>query len=63
MKQGNVDLYHRPRIKNDDGSISTLLTETLDSRNFETDIPWVMNITPITKDGELLGEEQLYSYV
>ena len=60
---GNVDLNNRPKIKNLDGTISTLLTQTLDSRNFETDIPWVMNVTPITSDGQLLSDEYVTEYI
>jgi len=50
---GNVDLYNRNIIKRPDigeDVYSTIETATLDSRNFETDIPWVMNITPIPPD-------------
>ena len=62
--KGNVqNLYNRKRINNADGSYSTLLTTTLDSRNFETDVPWIMNITPITEDGKILSEEELSNYV
>ena len=60
---GNVDLYNRPILNNGDGSYSTLLTTTLDSRNYETDIPWVMNVTPITKDGKKLDDGALGEYI
>ena len=60
---GNVDLYNRPILNNEDGSYSTLLTTTLDSRNYETDIPWVMNVTPITKDGKKLDDGALEEYI
>lgn len=60
---GNVDLYNRPILNNEDGSYSTLLTTTLDSRNYETDIPWIMNVTPITKDGKKLDDGALEEYI
>ena len=60
---GNVDLYNRPILNNGDGSYSTLLTTTLDSRNYETDVPWIMNVTPITKDGKKLDDGALEEYI
>ena len=55
-------MYERPKIDNGDGTYSTLLTATLDSRNFETTVPFAMNITPIPPDAKtvkdiLTGEE------
>lgn len=63
MSNGNVDLYNRTKHLNEDGSYSTLLTTTFDSRNFETDVPWVANVTPLTKDGKLLDEEYVIEYI
>jgi hypothetical protein len=60
---GNVDLYNRPILNNEDGSYSTLITATEDSRNYKTNIPWVMNITPITKDGQKLDDGALTKYI
>lgn len=67
---GNVDLYNRNIIKRPDigeDVYSTIETATLDSRNFETDIPWVMNITPIPPDAQtykdIISQEELDTYV
>jgi len=64
QKKGNVqDLYNRPHVENENGSYSTLLTTTLDSRNFETEIPWVLNITAVDHDGNILSDEAINDYV
>jgi len=67
---GNVDLYNRKRIDRTDlgeGWYSTLETATLESRNFKSDVPWVMNITPIPPDAkdvkDMLSQEKLDKYV
>ena len=60
---GNVNAWERPVLHNADGSISTLLTATEESRNYQSDIPWVMNITPITPDGQKLSDTQLEEYI
>ena len=67
---GNVDLYNRNRIKRPDigeDVYSTIETATLDSRNFETDMPFVMNITPIPPDAQtfedILSDAELDEYV
>jgi len=57
---------NRPIINNEDGSISTLLTETIDPRNYgkeAIDFPFVLNMTPITSDGQLLDENSFNEYV
>ena len=60
---GNVDLFNRPVLQNADGTISTLLTATEESRNYQSDLSWVMNISPITPDGQKLDEDNFYGYI
>ena len=60
---GNVDLFNRPVLQNADGSITTLFSSTEDSRNYESKIPWVMNITPVTPAGKELSDAELQSYI
>ena len=60
---GNIDIFNRPVLQNADGTISTLKTITADSRNYESEIPWIMNITPITQDGQELSDAQLDEYI
>lgn len=67
FSNSNVDLLKRKAVQIGD-DIATVLTETITaSADGQHGIKWnqdvVVNITPITPDGEKLDEEEFYKYV
>ena len=64
---GNVDMYNRPKIDMGNGDYATVLTSTLESRNYNSNIPWVMNITPIPPDAssveDILSDSEIDEYI
>lgn len=56
LVQGNIDIYHRPIVKNSDGSISTVR-----SMNFEEDGQEIL-IPTVSDEGEIMDPEQPINY-
>lgn len=59
---GNVDLTMRPVIENEDGTISTVLSQWFDANIGEEETPVAVHLTPILQDGTKLSEEELEDY-
>lgn len=52
VEPGNIDIYNRPKVRNPDGSISTVFSHGYNFGGQETLIPWV------SPDGRMLNEQQ-----
>ena len=69
--KGNTNLFTQPHIENLDGTYSTIQGATLDPRKFAEkgkeeqavlDFPYVLNMTPVKKDGTQLSDSELDDY-
>lgn len=58
--EGNVDLAHRPIRFNDDGSFSTLKTESFNYSDFNINKRGAFNVTPILPDGTTIDHLEDY---
>lgn len=57
---GNVDLYNRPILLNDDGYYETLKSETYNYTDFGIDKQGAFNVTPILPDGTKISNLEDY---
>lgn len=56
VEPGNIDIYNRPKVRNKDGSVSTVFSHGYNLNGAETLIPWV------SPDGRMMNEREAIAH-
>lgn len=60
--KGNIDLYHRPMVKNEDGSVSTIRSMSFYDENQDSDTYTLEVLIPTVVGNEILSDEDAIAH-